>query len=184
LNLIRVMPAIGTEPLTSHERVASVPFAARGAPANIEEAILTIEQFNAFCAALPHASHAVQWGGKHVWKVADKMFAIGRSTDTDNVWVSFKCSPLMFEVLKDSPGVRPAPYLAAHGMSWLQRNATDTISDVALVDHIRESHRLVALGLPKKTQIELGLNDSALAAKSPRQRTTLSKQRSHPRGMS
>lgn len=145
---------------------------------------MTIDQFNRFCATLPHAATVVQWGGAHVWKVGGKVFAIGGWSETEDLSVSFKCSPLIFEVLKDSAGVRPAPYLASRGMTWLQRTGPDTITDKALKDHIRESHRLVALGLPKKLQTELGLADSALAAKSPRQRTTSSKQRFSPRGQS
>jgi predicted DNA-binding protein (MmcQ/YjbR family) len=145
---------------------------------------MTIDQFNAFCGGLRHTSHVVQWGGADVWKVAGKVFAIGRSIAPEPLTVSFKCSPLTFEIFKDSPGVRPAPYLASRGMIWLQRTSADTISDQDLMDHIRESHRLVALCLPKKRQAELGLSDSALAAQSPRQRTTSSKQRSTPRGLS
>lgn len=143
-----------------------------------------IEHFNAFCGSLPHTTHVVQWGGAHVWKVGGKVFAIGGWNAAEGFCVSFKCSPLTFEVLKDGPGVRPAPYLASRGMTWLQRTGGGAITDKALKEHIRESHRLVALGLPKKLQAELGLSDSALAAQSPRQRTTSSKQRSSPRGSS
>lgn len=147
-----------------------------------------IEHFNAFCGSLPRTSHVVQWGGAHVWKVGGKVFAIGGWNKTEGFCVSFKCSPLTFEVLKDGPGVRPAPYLASRGMTWLQRTGTRTnpgaITDKALKEHIRESHRLVALGLPKKRQAELGLSDNALAARPPRQRTTSSKLRSSPRGSS
>ena len=38
---------------------------------------MTYDTFNRFCAALPHATYVVQWGGAHVWKVGGKVFAIG-----------------------------------------------------------------------------------------------------------
>jgi predicted DNA-binding protein (MmcQ/YjbR family) len=99
----------------------------------------------------------VQWGGAHVWKVAGKVFAIGGWDDGKELAVAFKCSPMSFELLKDRKGVRPAPYLASRGMIWLQRTSGETINDAALKDYIRESHRLVALGLSKKRRMELGI---------------------------
>ena len=36
---------------------------------------MTLAQYNACCAGLPHATHVVQWGGAPVWKVAGKVFA-------------------------------------------------------------------------------------------------------------
>lgn len=143
---------------------------------------MTLEQFDAYCASLPHATTVVQWGGAHVWKVGGKVFAIGGWNEADQLGVSFKCAPLTFEVLKDSAGVRPAPYLASRGMTWLQRTGPGAISDKTLKDHIRESHRLVAHGLPKRLQLELGLADSALTNRAPRQSTTSSRHRSSPRG--
>ncbi|MEQ1673027.1 MAG: MmcQ/YjbR family DNA-binding protein [Hyphomicrobium sp.] len=145
---------------------------------------MTLDQYNAFCGSLAHTTHVVQWGGAHVWKVAGKVFAIGGWNENQRLCVSFKCTALTFEILKDSPGMRPAPYLASRGMTWLQWTGPETISIKALKDQIRESHRLVALGLPKKLQAELGLADNALAANAPRQRTTQSRLRPTPRGTS
>ena len=36
---------------------------------------MTLDEYNAFCASLPAASHVVQWGGAHVCKVGGKVFA-------------------------------------------------------------------------------------------------------------
>lgn len=120
---------------------------------------MTPESFNQFCGSLPHTSHVVQWGGADVWKVAGKVFAIGGWNDADeNLFVTFKCSDMSFDMLKDMPGCRPAPYLASRGMKWIQRTSADTMDDEALRDYVKESYRLVALGLPKKTQKALGLN--------------------------
>lgn len=118
---------------------------------------MTPRTFNAFCSALPATSHVVQWGGADVWKVGGKVFAIGGWSD-DNRAVTFKVSKLAFEILKEQDGLRPAPYLAARGMSWIQNYAKPGLSDKELKQYLRESHRIVSLGLTKKRQKELGLN--------------------------
>jgi predicted DNA-binding protein (MmcQ/YjbR family) len=117
------------------------------------------DQFNKFCSSLPHAHHVVQWGGSDVWKVATKVFAIG-SHEEKALHVSFKVSEMSFDILKTQPGLRPAPYLASRGMKWIQRTDARSMNDSALKDYLRESHRLVSLGLTKKIQMELGLNQA------------------------
>ena len=119
---------------------------------------MTLAGYNAFCATLPHATHVVQWGGAHVWKVGAKVFAIAGGGD--GLSVTFKCSRFSFDLLKDGQGLRPAPYLASRGMSWIQRTSEAGMDDAALLDYLRESHRLASLNLPKKVQRELGLNAS------------------------
>jgi len=56
------------------------------------------------------------------------------------------------------PGFRPAPYLASRGMSWIQQYDVADSEDDELKNYIKESHRIVSLGLTKKKQKELGLN--------------------------
>ncbi|TIO22184.1 MAG: MmcQ/YjbR family DNA-binding protein, partial [Mesorhizobium sp.] len=74
------------------------------------------------------------------------------------VFVTFKCSDMAFDVLKEQPGCRPAPYLASRGMKWIQRQTSQSVDDAALKDYLRESHRLVALKLTKLARSELGLH--------------------------
>jgi predicted DNA-binding protein (MmcQ/YjbR family) len=118
---------------------------------------VTYEDFNRFCAALPATTHVVQWGGSQVWKVGGKVFAIGGG-DQDVPAYTFKVSPLSFEILKATPGLRPAPYLASRGLSWIQYYAAPGLGDEDLKAYIRESHRLVALGLTRLKRRELGLD--------------------------
>lgn len=73
-------------------------------------------------------------------------------------YVTFKCSDLAYEILKEQPGLRPAPYLASRGMKWIQRHGLESMEDDALKDYLRESHRLVRQGLPKKLQASLGFD--------------------------
>ncbi len=118
---------------------------------------MTYEQYNKFCGSLPATTHVVQWGGSHVWKVGGKVFAIG-GWDEGRAAVTFKVSKIAFEMLKEEPGLRPAPYLASRGMSWIQNYEKPGLSDKDLKAYIKESHRIVSLGLSKKKQKELGLN--------------------------
>ena len=120
---------------------------------------MTVDEFNKFCGNLDHTSHVIQWGGAHVWKVAGKVFAIGGWNDDDYLFVTSKTSELSYELLKEQDGLRPAPYLASRGMKWVQRTSPATLDDSGLQDYIRESYRIVSLGLSKKKQRELGLNE-------------------------
>ncbi len=70
---------------------------------------------------------------------------------------------MAFDILKEQPGLRPAPYLASRGMSWIQRQNGESMPDDAFEDYLRESHWLVALKLPKR------LPDRA-EARAPEQR--------------
>jgi predicted DNA-binding protein (MmcQ/YjbR family) len=119
---------------------------------------MTRDEYNAFCASLPHATHVVQWGDHDVWKVGGKVFAIAGSGAGGGFDVTFKCSELGFDILREQPGLRPAPYLASRGMTWIQRQTAESMDDAALCDYLRESHRIVAAGLPRKARAALGLN--------------------------
>jgi len=120
---------------------------------------VTAEEYDAFCAGLEAVSHIVQWGGASVWKVAGKVFAIGAGSDGREFAVTFKCSPLSFAMLKDQPGLRPAPYLASRGLSWLQRLDLRTLDDAALKAYLRRSHWLAASTLPRNKREALALRE-------------------------
>ncbi len=141
---------------------------------------MTYEEFNRFCNALPATSYVVQWGNSHVWKVGDKVFAVGGWEKINQPAFTFKVSELNYNVLCEQPGFRPAPYLASRGMKWIQQYSTvrDNLTknnrsnsvasnnnggnnggsnEETLKYYLKESHRIVASGLSKKKQKELGL---------------------------
>lgn len=118
---------------------------------------MTYEEFNTFCRSLPATTHVVQWGGSQVWKVGEKVFAIGGWQD-DEPSFTFKVSDIAYEVLAAQPGLRPAPYLASRGLKWIQHFARPGLSDDELRDYIRQSHDIVSQGLSKKKRIALGLD--------------------------
>ena len=117
---------------------------------------MTREDFDSFCASLPHTANVVQWGGASVWKVAGRVFAIGGWSEPPEFAVTFKCSELSCTILEDSPGLRPAPYLASRGLSWIQRIDGSSLSDEELEGYLRQSHALAVATLPRKTQAGLG----------------------------
>jgi len=117
---------------------------------------MTLDEYDAFCRSLPATTYVVQWGGAHVWKVGGKVFAIGHGRD-DEVTVSFKVSDITYEMFKQEPGLRPAPYLASRGLKWIQHFAKPGLSDHDLRDYLQLSYALVGQGLPKKIRMELGL---------------------------
>lgn len=119
---------------------------------------MTYEEFNHFCESLPATRYVVQWGGSHVWKVGGKVFAIGGWNKDDKPAFTFKTSELNFLVLSDQPGYRPAPYLASRGMKWIQQYDAPDSEDDELKYYLKESYRIVSLGLTKKKQKELNLN--------------------------
>lgn len=119
---------------------------------------MTYDEFNNFCRALPATTYVVQWGGAHVWKVGGKVFAIGGWDKSGEPGFTFKTSKDKFYILEDEPGYRPAPYLASRGMTWIQQYGVSDGGDEELKYYLKESHRIVSLGLTKKLQKELGLN--------------------------
>lgn len=119
---------------------------------------MNYRDYNKFCRSLLAATHVVQWGGAQVWKVGGKVFAIGGWEGRKYPGITFKVSAIAYEVLKDRPGLRPAPYLASRGMKWIQHYGKPGLPAKDLRAYLWESHRLVSLGLTKRLQKELGLN--------------------------
>ena len=117
---------------------------------------MTLHEFNDYCSALPHTTYVVQWRGAHVWKIGGKVFVIAREADGVISSASFKVTWMGFDILKDQPGLQGASHLASRGMSWIQRNTDETMSDEELLSYIRDSYTLVSRGLTKKKQRELG----------------------------
>ena len=119
---------------------------------------MKLKAYNKFCGSLPYTTHVVQWGDADVWKIGGKVFCIGREEDGEMV-CSFKVSEMSYDILKEQPGCQPAPYLASRGMKWIQRFSAETLGDADLKAYIEASYRLVAAGLTRKLQRELGFLD-------------------------
>ncbi len=117
---------------------------------------MTSAEVEKFLLALPHATLTVQWGNDRVFKVAGKMFAVvGVRDDKTPGGISFKTSAETFQILTELPGIKPAPYLARASWVWLDKPTR--LKTKELKTYLTRAHAIVASGLPKKTQRELGL---------------------------
>lgn len=117
---------------------------------------MTRDEFNTFCSGLKATSHVVQWGNADVWKVGGKVFALCGWAEGRDAF-TFKAGEIAYEVLKDQPGIRPAPYLASRGMKWLQVHEPEGMSDDSLREHLVMSYDLVVAGMSKKKRAEFGV---------------------------
>ncbi len=113
------------------------------------------EDFNTFCNTLWASTHVVQWRESHVWKVGTKVFAIGHWRNRKHPSITFKASEIAFEVLRNEPGLQPAPYFASRGLKWIQHYAEPGLSDESLKSYLSQSHHIVSSGLTNKIQKEL-----------------------------
>ena len=105
------------------------------------------------CRSLPGVTEDVKWGDNLVFSVGRKMFAVFDVPAGEPF--SFKADPVVFSMLTQQPGVRPAPYLAKH--SWIAVDRRDTLPLGTVQDLLEEAHALVAAKLPKRRREELGL---------------------------
>lgn len=121
---------------------------------------MNLAAYNDFCNALPHTTYVNQWGGAHVWKLGGKVFTISgwsNGVELEEPYITFKCSELSYDILKEQEGMRPAPYLASRGMKWIQVMDHSALGDEVLKDYIKASYGLIAEKLTKKVKKELGL---------------------------
>jgi len=118
---------------------------------------MTREEFNHICEHLGPTTYVCQWGGSDVWKIGGKVFVIGSLQKNGIYAMSFKVTPVGYEILKDADMCQPAPYLASRGMTWIMAYAEGGLDDAQLRDHLRHSYELIARALPKKTKASLGI---------------------------
>ena len=131
---------------------------------------MKVTEVEEFLLSLPHATVTVQWGNDRVFKIAGKMFAvIGVHDDKSPAGMSFKATEESFRILTELPGIIPAPYLArAH---WVSLDKPTRLARNELKAYLTRAHALVASGLTKKLQTEMGLTGSVSPAKTPETKT-------------
>lgn len=109
--------------------------------------------FERFIASLPGTSMVEQWDS-HVAKVGGKVFALWGSIGVGPGAIVFKVPETSFEILTAIDGVTQAPYFARR--HWVSV-APGTLPEADLKHYVTASHAIVAAGLTKKLQRELGL---------------------------
>jgi predicted DNA-binding protein (MmcQ/YjbR family) len=117
---------------------------------------MRLADFETFCLSLPATAVSIQWGGTHVFKVGDKVFAMaGAPDDPAEAGYVFKTSEISFEILTQSGVAVRAPYLPRGG--WLRLAGPDALPDQELKAYLVQSHQMVSQGLSKAVRRRLGL---------------------------
>ena len=114
---------------------------------------MNIEWLRSFCLSLPGATEDVKWGNDLCFLIGAKMFCV--TVTSGETMVSFKCDDQDFNELCERDGIIPAPYLARN--KWVQVQRSSALNKKEWEQYIQESYRLVATGLSKKLQKELGI---------------------------
>jgi predicted DNA-binding protein (MmcQ/YjbR family) len=110
-----------------------------------------------FCLSLPSAELSIQWGADRVFKIGGKMFALMGPPEMKPQTLSFKAGPESFEILTKQKNIIPAPYLAR--AQWVNLQKLDALTTKELKAYLTRAHAIVAAGLTKKKQVELGLEN-------------------------
>jgi predicted DNA-binding protein (MmcQ/YjbR family) len=118
------------------------------------------QAFNTFCRALPATTFVEQWGGAQVWKVGGKVFAMAWFETGRAPEITFKVSDIGWEVLREAPGCRPAPYMASRGLKWIQSYASPGLSKPELKSYLKASYGMIVSALSLKVRRELGLEET------------------------
>ena len=108
-----------------------------------------------FLLALPGATLSIQWGSDRVFKVGGKMFAVTGPRDSRPSGLSFKASDESFRILTEVEGIKPAPYLAR--AQWVYLDKPTRLPAKELKAYLTRAHAIVASGLTKKLQKQLGI---------------------------
>jgi predicted DNA-binding protein (MmcQ/YjbR family) len=107
-------------------------------------------------ATLPAATQDIKWGADLCFSVGGKMFCVFLLNPQGHASsCSFKVDAERFLELTGVAGVIPAPYLAR--AKWVQVKREHGLGKADLDALVRRSHALVAGGLTKKLQRELGI---------------------------
>ena len=114
-----------------------------------------LDRLRALAATLPAATQDVKWGADLCFSVGGKMFAVFLLREGRAVTCSFKVDADRFLEITSVPGVVPAPYLAR--AKWVQLTEPHGLMPDDLDALLRRSHALVAAGLTKTLQRQLGL---------------------------
>ena len=99
--------------------------------------------------ALPGATLSIQWGDSRVLKVGGKMFTWA-SFHQERWLLSFKASDTAFDMLREQPGFRPAPYLGRAG--WIALDSLEVLPLPDIIGYVTLAHGLILAKLSKRAQ--------------------------------
>ena len=115
---------------------------------------MNIETLRELCQSLPAVTEDVKWGKDLCFSVAGKMFCVAGLDGP--LSVSFKVRDDEFDELANSPGIRPAPYVARY--KWVLVEEIDRLGRKEWEHYVKQSYELVKAKLPKKVARQHGLS--------------------------
>lgn len=114
---------------------------------------MDIEELRELCLSFKGAEEEIKWDTNLTFMVGKKIFCI---TGLDEAFrASLKVNEEDFDELVAGDGVTQSAYLAKR--KWVSATADCDWSREDWEKHVAESYKLVAKGLTKKLQAELGL---------------------------
>jgi predicted DNA-binding protein (MmcQ/YjbR family) len=115
---------------------------------------MDIETLRNLCRSLPAVTEDVKWGHDLCFSVAGKMFCVAALEGP--LTASFKVRDEEFDELSNSPGMRPAPYVARY--KWVLVEDVNKLSRKQWEHYVRQSYDLIRAKLPKKLAKQHGLS--------------------------
>ncbi|HEY1836153.1 MAG TPA: MmcQ/YjbR family DNA-binding protein [Rhizomicrobium sp.] len=115
---------------------------------------MTPKALHKYLMSLAAVKQVVQWGDHYVYKVGDKVFAIGGAPDEKFSGLTFKTSEDSFEILMQQKGIERAPYLTRG--NWVKLTKMSALTDKQLKAYLARSHAIIAATLTKKKRAALG----------------------------
>jgi predicted DNA-binding protein (MmcQ/YjbR family) len=116
---------------------------------------MNIDFLRSFCNSLPGTTEDIKWEKDLCFSVGGKMFCVTSLEPPFSA--SFKVTDDEFDELSVTKGFSPAPYMAR--AKWVLVSDDAKLKKKEWEDFIRQSHRLVAQKLTKKSRKELKLED-------------------------
>lgn len=114
---------------------------------------MDIESLREFCKTLPAVTEDIKWGHDLCFLIAGKMFCVAGLDSPLNV--SFQVKVDEFDVLIETEGIIPAPYMARN--KWIQVNDANRFGKKEWEHYITQSYQLKKAKLTKKLLKEAGL---------------------------
>ena len=114
---------------------------------------MNIDTLREYCLSLPAVTEDVKWGHDLCFSIAGKMFCVASLEGP--LTVSFKVKDDEFDEMSNSPGMRPAPYVARY--KWVLVEEVSALNRNEWKHYVKQSYDLVRAKLPKKLAREHGL---------------------------
>jgi predicted DNA-binding protein (MmcQ/YjbR family) len=116
---------------------------------------MTPEQLHTLCLSFPGAQETFPFSaGTSVFKVADRMFALSRLSETP-LQVSLKCEPGLAEQLRALHAAVTAGY-HLNKRHWNTVTLDGSLSEETVADMVEDSYDLVVSALPRARRTALG----------------------------